>query len=80
MLGGSLVTTAWWCPQVGDGGDGYQIWRVAANTSSCGQLTKGAPVWGLGKGLILWYQLKCQVSGLVRWCSIRIYDLTAYLV
>jgi hypothetical protein len=29
MLSGSLVTTA--RPQVADGGDGLQIWRVAAN-------------------------------------------------
>jgi hypothetical protein len=30
MLGGSLVTTAL-CPQIADGGEGLQIWRVAAD-------------------------------------------------
>jgi hypothetical protein len=29
-LHGSLVTMAW-CPQAADGGDSFQIWRVAAN-------------------------------------------------
>jgi hypothetical protein len=41
-------------PQVADGGDSLQIWRVAANVqiNSCGQLTRGSPpVWGLCKGL-----------------------------
>jgi hypothetical protein len=31
MLGGSSVTMAHACPQVTDGGDGLQTWRVAAN-------------------------------------------------
>jgi hypothetical protein len=40
-------------PQVADGGNGLQIWRVAANIlSSRGQPTRGGPPdWGLGVGL-----------------------------
>jgi hypothetical protein len=39
-------------PQVADGGDSLQMWRVAVNVlkiSSHGQLTRGGPpAWGLG--------------------------------
>jgi hypothetical protein len=41
-------------PQVADGGNDLQIWRVAANIlkSSSGQPTRGCPpAWGLGVGL-----------------------------
>jgi hypothetical protein len=41
-------------PQVVDGGDGLQIWRVAANVlnMSSGQPTGGGPLaWGFGGGL-----------------------------
>jgi hypothetical protein len=41
-------------PQVADGGDGLQIWRVAADILNkyFGQPTRGGPpVWGLGVGL-----------------------------
>jgi hypothetical protein len=31
ILGGSLVTKGMSRPQVADGGDGLQIWRVAVN-------------------------------------------------
>jgi len=40
------------CPQVADGREGLQIWRLAANIlgkKSRGQLTRGGPpAWGLG--------------------------------
>jgi hypothetical protein len=41
-------------PQVADGGDGLQIWTVAANilNEKSGQPTRGGPpAWGLGVGL-----------------------------
>jgi hypothetical protein len=39
-------------PQVLDGGDGLQIWRVAANILNKQPLTRdGPPAWGLGVGL-----------------------------
>jgi hypothetical protein len=42
------------CPQVADGEDGLQIWRVAENTSNKQWRTAdrgGSPVSGLGEGL-----------------------------
>jgi hypothetical protein len=48
-------------PQVADGGDGLQIWRVAANilNNSRGQSTRGGPpAWGLGVGLITLHRKK----------------------
>jgi hypothetical protein len=39
-------------PQVADRGDSLQIWRIAANISSHGQLTRCVPpVWGFGVGI-----------------------------
>jgi hypothetical protein len=41
-------------PQVVDGGDGLQIWRVAANILTKQSRTAdkgGPPAWGLGVGL-----------------------------
>jgi hypothetical protein len=43
------------CPQVVDGRNGLQLWRVAANTlRTRRQLTRGGPpAWGLGVMKIL---------------------------
>jgi hypothetical protein len=41
-------------PQVADGGDGLQVWRVAANilNKQSRKVEKGGPpAWGLGVGL-----------------------------
>jgi hypothetical protein len=38
-------------PQVADGGDGLQIWRVAANILNKQPTRGGPPAWGLGVGL-----------------------------
>jgi hypothetical protein len=51
VLSGSLVTTAWSILRVADGGEGLQIWRVAANILNKQSRTpdKGWPS-GLGVG------------------------------
>jgi hypothetical protein len=51
-------------PQVAGGGDGLQIWRVAANilNISRGQPTMGGPpAWGLGVGLITPHRKKISL-------------------
>jgi hypothetical protein len=59
MLCGSLS------PGVVDGGDGLQVWRVAANIYSIsrGQTTRGVPpAWGLGEGLTTLHRKKKPVT------------------
>jgi hypothetical protein len=54
MLGGSLCHHRMACPQVVDGRDGLQQWRIAANILNEQPQTneKGGPLaWGLGVGL-----------------------------
>jgi hypothetical protein len=39
-------------PQVADGGDALQVWRVAANILNKQSRTRsGSPAWGFGVGL-----------------------------
>jgi hypothetical protein len=52
-------------PQVADGGDGLQIWRVAANifNKQSRSVDKGCPpAWGLGVGATYCYERSQDAS------------------